>query len=280
MFQHLCDLIIKKKKESAGKERESSWPLPAPSGCSSFVSDCTSFAPPCLWCYSLLLCCIGWVYSTNNGLWWIKSGDYKNIQTDHIGFQESLNQSKLEIAEKEAFGLFVERRKIYTGMAVMVEEGEHKPWLFWVMRAGNATASITEWLRTIWLWVLPFSRREEEIMDKQWLCQVQIANVHIYSVTQGQQQLYYCLSFVQYVFHRSMSPITSFLHGAHSASWLPKLNVDFFKSTVIHRFVFGSMSKMLAYFFWMADQLTCVVHCYSKLWFNTVLSWKQSFKPT
>lgn len=34
--------------------------------------------------------------------WWIKSGDYKNIQTCQIGFQEGLNQSKVKIAEKEA----------------------------------------------------------------------------------------------------------------------------------------------------------------------------------
>lgn len=149
--------------------------------------------------------------------WWIKSGDYKNIQMDQIGFQESLNQSKLKNCKRTKPLGYLWRKKKKEGdldrgggwrwrwrwrwwwqreEEVEVEEEEEEGRVrvnqgcFWVIQAWNATASITEWLRAIWLCLPPFSRREEDIMDKQWLCQVQIGNIHIYSVTLGQQQLY------------------------------------------------------------------------------------------
>lgn len=42
---------------------------------------------------------------------WIKSADYKNIQTDQTGFQESLNQSKVKTAEREASGYLQKERR-------------------------------------------------------------------------------------------------------------------------------------------------------------------------
>lgn len=83
--------------------------------------------------------------------WWIKSGDYKNIQTDQIGFQESLNQSKVKIAEKEALGYLEKEGRSRQAERWWWGEGvcESKPRLFWVIWAWNSTASITEWLRAI-----------------------------------------------------------------------------------------------------------------------------------
>lgn len=85
--------------------------------------------------------------------WWIKSRDYKNIQTDQIGFQESLSQSKVKIAVKETLGYLEKEGRSRQGEWWCWGGGgyESKPRLFWVIWAWNSTASITEWLRAIWL---------------------------------------------------------------------------------------------------------------------------------
>lgn len=100
--------------------------------------------------------------------WWIKSGDYKNIQMDQIGFQESLNQSKLKNCKRTKPLGYLWRKKKKGGrsrqgrrvaVAVVVaagggsggggggggREGESKPRLF----LGNTSVkchSINYWM--------------------------------------------------------------------------------------------------------------------------------------
>lgn len=110
VFLHSCDSIIQKKEGARVRKR-----VLVATPCTlrllffyhRLLFLCSSVCDAILYFSAVWAACVQLTTVPH----WIKSADYKNIQKDQTGFQESLNQSKVKTAEREASGYLQKERR-------------------------------------------------------------------------------------------------------------------------------------------------------------------------